>query len=159
MRPVDDRLFQIAEAEGIYVAYRPLCPTKGLLGLYVRDSRGAAIILDSGLPAKPRLERCVLAEELGHHFTVPITSVFVALPSATVRTAFRRDEVRALRWACNYLMPVDKLSEAVAQGVRTVEDLADYFDVTPWMVAACIRILPCRFCIRRRCRRCIAFAA
>ena len=141
MRPVDDRLFQIAEAEGIYVAYRPLCPTKGLLGLYVRDSRGAAIILDSGLPANPRLERCILAEELGHHFTVPVSSVFVALPSSTRRTAHLRDEARAVRWACDYLMPAREFLDATRRGISSIEDLADHFYVTKWMVHARLRFL------------------
>lgn len=157
-----ERLLRIAESEGIYVDYFPLQPTKGVLGLYVRDERGPAIILDTSLPANPRLERCVMAEELGHHFTVPTTSVFAAFPSATLRTSHLRDEARALRWACDQLMPVDQFLQALREGVTSVEDLADYFFVTPWMVHQRLRFLPTihrsisgwRLCRRRGCPIC-----
>lgn len=146
----------MAATEGIEVEYMPLLPGKGLLGLYVRTEHGAAIVLDSSLPANPRLERCVMAEEMGHHYTVPGTSAFVACTSATLRTAHRRDEARAIRWACDYLIPVNDFLGALREGVTSVEDLADLFYVTPWMVQARFRFLPkhIRSCRRRRlCRR------
>ncbi|WP_052299146.1 ImmA/IrrE family metallo-endopeptidase [Thermaerobacter marianensis] len=136
----------MAATEGILVEYVPLLPSKGLLGLYLRTPHGAAIVLDSSLPANPRLERCVMAEELGHHFTVPVTSTFVACTSATARTSYRRDEARALRWACDHLMPLDQFLQAMREGVSTVEELADYFYVTPWMVHARFRFLPSHLC-------------
>lgn len=133
---------RMVEREGILVLYRQLDPASGLLGLYIREECGAAIVLDTSLTSNPRLERCVLAEELGHHYTAPITSVFTAYASATFRTSHSRDEARALRWACDYLMPVDKFLRALREGVTSVEDLADLFDVTPWMVHQRFRFLP-----------------
>jgi len=152
----------MAATEGVHVEYMPLLPSKGFLGLYVRTRHGAAIVLDSSLPANPRLERCVMAEEMGHHYTVPGTSAFVACTSATLRTAYRRDEARALRWACDYLMPVHDFLRALREGVTAVEDLADLFYVTPWMVQVRFRFLPHHeyACRRRRlCRRwtCLGF--
>src|SRR5690606_33166121 len=61
-------LLAICDAEGVKVSYQPLAPDRGLLGMYIREGRRAGIILDESLSSQPRLERTVMAEEVGHHF-------------------------------------------------------------------------------------------
>ena len=74
--------------------------------------------------------RCVLAEELGHHYT----TVGSCLPRTYFhyrdRVEVSRAEYRALRWAAQWLMPLDKLAQALKRGIVEIWDLADYFYVT-----------------------------
>lgn len=128
-------LLALAEAEGVYISYQPLLPNSGLLGMYFRDRQGRPfIILDEGLHQRPRLQRCVLAEEMGHHLTMPVSTFCVAHFSYSRAIAISKDEARALRWASDYLIPTERLAEAVAGGADTVSEIAEHFDVTKWMV-------------------------
>jgi hypothetical protein len=45
-----------------------------------------------------------------------------------------RAEYRALRWAAQWLIPLDKLAQAFKWGIFEVWELAEYFDVTEDMV-------------------------
>jgi Zn-dependent peptidase ImmA (M78 family) len=78
--------------------------------------------------------RCVLAEELGHHFT----SVGQAIPQTSFhyrdRLNVSRAEYRALRWAAQHLIPLDELRKAIIEGVRERWELAEHFDVTEDMI-------------------------
>lgn len=127
-------LLAICDAEGVKVSYQPLAPDRGLLGMYIREGRRAGIILDESLSSQPRLERTVMAEEVGHHFTVGHGNIFVVRFSHQVATVLSRDEYRALRWAANYLIPTDDLVRAIQRGYTSLDELADYFYVTSWMV-------------------------
>lgn len=62
------RLLEIADAENITIEYRKL--TRDLNGFYIweRDCP-PYIALSFSLHSNYRLHRCVLAEELGYHFT------------------------------------------------------------------------------------------
>lgn len=130
-------LLAICDREGISVQYEAITRSRRVLGLYFRTSDGLpVIVLDKGLPSRPRLERCVLAEEVGHHFTVPRGSLIGAHFSTVDAPADTRsvDELRATRWAANFLLPADKLAEAVRQGLHRVDELADWFNVTEAVV-------------------------
>lgn len=128
-------LLRICEDEGIDLFYRPLIPEYGIFGMYFRDGEGRpVIVLDKGLPSRPRMERCIMAEEVGHHMTTPTSSFLIAHFSYSLTVAISRDEARALRWAANYLIPTDGLAAAAGQGITGVDELADHFYVTPWMV-------------------------
>lgn len=78
--------------------------------------------------------RCVLAEELGHHFT----SVGQAISQTSFhyrdRLVVSKVEYRAMRWAALHLMPLEKLRKAVKKGVVERWELAEYFDVTEDMI-------------------------
>lgn len=67
--------------------------------------------------------------------------MFVTYFSATARVACHRDEARAIRWAADHLIPTDHLLRAVREGVTPVDELAEYFYVTRWMVLAKLRTL------------------
>lgn len=128
-------LLQICREHEIWVSYQPLYASEGRLGMFFRDAGGRPIIiLDTSLLTQPRLERCILAEEIGHYFTTPTSTFFVVHFSYSAAVTLSRDDSRALRWASNYLMPTPALAEAVKRGLRTVDELAEHFEVTPWMV-------------------------
>jgi len=84
--------------------------------------------------------RCVLAEELGHHFT----TAGVAIPKTYFhyrdRLEVSRAEYRAMRWAALHLVPLDKLQQAVRWGVCERWELAEYFDVTEGLVDFRLRL-------------------
>lgn len=127
-------LLAICDVQGISVSYQPLAPERGLLGMYIRDGERAGIILDVSLRSQPRLERTVMAEEVGHHFTVGPGSIFVIHRSYHTAIGLSRADELALRWGADYLVPTPALAEAIRQGLRTYEELADHFDTTVWMI-------------------------
>ncbi|MBE3589964.1 MAG: hypothetical protein IMW98_08620 [Firmicutes bacterium] len=134
-----DRLFKIVADEGIDLEYADLsgAPRK-LLGVYY--PRPPLIVLDRSVERNVPLHRSVLAEELGHHFTVPRADVASAYTSYSAQVELSRDERRALRWACDMLLPVMEFADAAATLEAdmplgaVVEQLAEMFVVTPWLV-------------------------
>ena len=105
--------------EAVYFSVPGAPPTIGLSNRLLRD---------------PTLFRCVLAEEIGHHFT----TVGDALPKTYFHYAqgltVSRAEYRAWRWAAQYLIPLPMLKECLHNGINEVWELADYFDVTEQMM-------------------------
>lgn len=138
-----NKLLTIVETEHIYLNYVNLLSDtrRKLYGLYFFiDGHGPAILLDKSLdrPECRRLHRCILAEELGHHFTTPQTNIFKLYGSCTVEYLQKiqqaKDELRALVWATDFLMPNTEFNRAVSEGCQSVYDLAEWFNVTEWLV-------------------------
>lgn len=126
-----ERLWELVYREGIFVKWAGLRATpERLWGMYYYDPvlRLPVIVLDASLPAKPRLLRCVLAEELGHHFTVPAANSLKIYFSYSDGIARGRDEVKAMKWATDFLIP-DEEFKKVAK-FHDLFDLAEHFDVT-----------------------------
>lgn len=127
-----ERLWALVEAEGIHVHWADLRHTpEGLLGMYYFDPLLGlpVIVLDRGLPARPRELRSVLAEEVGHHFTVPQAQALEPRFSFPNAVAQGRDEARALRWAAAFLIPLDELRAGLLRH-EAPADLAERFGVT-----------------------------
>ncbi|MHB1682812.1 MAG: hypothetical protein ACYCYO_08310 [Bacilli bacterium] len=94
-------LYRLIESEGIFLRYDPLLSRRRkILGLYYYDPaiEGSHIILTESLQADPKKHLAVLAEEVGHHFAGVRTNVMKS-PEVEIL----RDELRALRWAVNFL--------------------------------------------------------
>lgn len=129
-------LLEICEEEQVFVSYQSLAPDEGLLALFVRDHQGRpVIILDETLPTQPRIERCVLAEEVGHYKTTGAGSIIIANFNYNSIVTMSKIETAALRWAVDhYLMPTPDFAEAVRKGRRDPKELAEYFYVTLWVV-------------------------
>lgn len=126
-------LFQLAEREGIIIEWWDFKPPLEAVYWALPDMK--VIGLANTLMYAPRAYfRCVLAEELGHHFT----SVGCRIPQKHLRYRDRlevsRTEYRALKWAAQWLLPLDKLMRALKQGIVEVCELAEHFDVTEDMV-------------------------
>lgn len=67
---------------------------------------------------------CVLAEELGHHFT----STGNILDQSTVEN--RKQELRARLWAYNCQIGLQGIIRTFEHGCRNIHEMADYLDVT-----------------------------
>lgn len=126
-------LFELADDEGItidFIEFSP--PINGLY--YATDGLGPAIGIAKRIEHNQTLLRCVLAEELGHHFT----SVGNHLPKECYNYADRlminKIEYKAMKWAAMYLIPLDKLLNCIQDGIVSTWELADHFTVTEEMV-------------------------
>ncbi len=138
------KIYEIAENEEIYIAYRNLQQEAGnIQGLYTIDPRaGPLIVLDQSLPGQPRLHRCVAAHELGHHFYPPRSDIsgIVSFHRCNYHTNSQReivinqDEQKALRWATELLMPSAEVWAATGEGYNTLPLLAEWFHVEEWFV-------------------------
>lgn len=134
------KLFDLIEQEGIYLEYASLFEKANVHGLYLSDSKTNVIILDGNLdkPENIKLHKCVLAEEIGHHFTSPRTILYQLHGSCSLDRLklkqIAQDEYKALVWATNFIMPNVEFNRAVSEGCRSVYDLSEWFDVTPWFV-------------------------
>lgn len=68
---------------------------------------------------------CVLAEELGHHYTS--TGDIIELNNVSNR----KQELHARFWAYQSLITLPQLIEAYRHGCRSLHDVSEYLDVTP----------------------------
>lgn len=88
------------------------------------------IVISKSLQKDPPLLRCVLAEELGHYYTSAGIGVPIPHVLYSGRIKLRKDEYRAMRWASEYLLPLDKLAASNC----SPWELAERFCVTEEMV-------------------------
>jgi len=130
-----DELFEITDREGIYVSYKKLehLANGNLLGFYFYDSqRGQPfIVLERKIDRWPILHKCVLAEEIGHYFTVPRSKFILPYASYRERLYLSIDERKALTWAAKFLISLRDLKKAIHSGCETIHDIADFLYVTP----------------------------
>jgi len=128
-------LFQLAEREGIIIEWWDFEPP--LEAVYWAAPKLPPVIgLANSLDYAPRAYfRCVLAEELGHHFTTVGCRIPRTYFHYRDRMEVSRAEYRALRWAAQWLIPLDKLVKAFKKGITEKWEIAEYFDVTESMVS------------------------
>ena len=112
-----DELYTLAEEQGVYIVQWNF-PDE-INGLYFHEEgKPPTIALSERLSEGSSLYRCVLAEELGHHFT----SAGNLLPSRYFyrlwRSNISRGEYKARKWAAETLIPRQKLKAALAAGAR-----------------------------------------
>ncbi len=140
---IPQALFELAEKEGIVVRWwKFVLPIQGLY--YDKPGIPPLIGLDRLLMRRTRLLRCVLAEELGHHFTS--AGVFVARPhlSYAKRLWVSKEEYRAMRWAAMHLISDTDLANAFRSGYSEIWELAERFDVTEEMMRFRMELLDLR---------------
>ncbi|MGI6562435.1 MAG: ImmA/IrrE family metallo-endopeptidase [Clostridia bacterium] len=112
-----ERLLLEAEREGIEVVTLPL---RGKIkGLYYDN----AIALSKNLSTTAE-KACVLAEELGHHFTSCGNIIDTSV------TANRKQEIKARRWAVKRLVTLKNIIKAFEAGCRNQYEMAEYIGVT-----------------------------
>ena len=120
-------LFALAEKEDIIIRYTIL--PSDILGVYYSVcGKLPVILLDESVRICRKLTRCILAEELGHHFTCGINLMVFARHQRYITEKYER---LALWWATKYLLPWEELfSVTTDNGDFTVPELAEHFDVT-----------------------------
>jgi len=123
-----NELFSLAEKENILVEFYNL-PGDILGAYYHTQNKPSIILLHKKIEHSRRLLRCIFAEELGHHFrpTLDVNSLAFARTKKCVNAKY---EKLAIFWAVEYLMPIDRLIEAVNSGFFLTHDIAEFFDIT-----------------------------
>lgn len=122
-----EALFDLADSEGI--SCRFVFMPKPFLGLY--DNRSGdypLILLHENLKKNHYLLRCILAEELGHHFTS--SGDLLAFARTDKACVAFKQERQATWWAVQYLVPIRTLANAINSGLFLTWELAEYFKVT-----------------------------
>lgn len=95
-----------------------LSEVKNLKGLYFNEN----IAIEKSLT--PKEKACILAEELGHHFT---TSGNI-LDQTKIENV--KQEQRARMWAYNKQIGLHGIINAYKRGCRNIHEMSDYLDVT-----------------------------
>lgn len=136
-----DYLLDFADRMGARIYYsdlRSLHPE--LLGY----TKPPCIYLDVSLRDKSRQHKCILAEELGHILYPPRPGhvafhrkSYINLDHCkrgNIKAIVAQDERKALDWATSILMPDVEFWRVIEDGINTVHELAEYFDVEHWFV-------------------------
>lgn len=122
-------MLDLCDAEHIIFLYEAL--EDKLNGIYITCDGMSTIILSNRIKDNHPLRNIVLAEELGHHFTLIGCNIPKEHWNRLDRMNFTKNEFRAIRWAAKYLIPIADLYAAHADGITTIPELAEYFSVTP----------------------------
>ena len=123
-------LEKIIKDEGIIIGYDEFpAPLKGV---YIRDNEMSIIGLDTKL--EPIEKRCILAEEIGHHFTLPDGMDLRESHRYGILEKRINYETMAREYAAQLLMPQDQWLKAINKKDVTIEELMTTFGVTKEMV-------------------------
>jgi Zn-dependent peptidase ImmA (M78 family) len=133
------QLLEIAEDENIAVEYKRFKSDINGMYLQVPDCQ-PVIYLSLKLHSDYRLHRCVLAEEIGHHFTSAGERTPKKHHSMQDRLSIDKCEYKALRWAANYLIPEHDLIDVISEGLCEIWELAEHFDVTEELMRFRLRL-------------------
>ena len=135
-----EQLLQLSCDLGISISYRDLCGQHPQLLGYTKKG---SIFLDVSLKDKPRQHKCVLAEEIGHALYPPASShvsYHIAngwaeldfLSRGNIEYSVGKDERQALKWATDLLIPDRAFWEYADEGLHSVWEWCDQFDVEQW---------------------------
>lgn len=123
-----DKLFRIAEENDIIIEYVSF--PRNIQGLYYKEPGLPPMIgINERIVSNTKLFACVLAEELGHHFTT-VGDTCAEYYSYAARLDIDKKETMAMKWATETLLPAYEIVEAAREGITTFEDLADKLEVT-----------------------------
>jgi len=124
-----ERLIEVAMQEGIVIIENAPLP-KSYLGLYVQEENyKPSASLSKSIYGQRKMERAVLAEEIGHYFTVVEHNVPRYFKKYSDQLKFSRQEYRAARKGAQLLIYPEEILEAVTHGLEEVWELAEHFDV------------------------------
>ncbi len=116
-----EKLYDIAKKEKIkiYDWYIEDCN-----GIYLNYEKINAIALNYDEFGTYIDEKCTLAEELGHYYYDATYSLY------SDSNTISKQEYKAKKYSYNILVPIEKLKEAIKNGITEISQLAEYFDVT-----------------------------
>jgi Zn-dependent peptidase ImmA (M78 family) len=120
-------LFQLAEYEGIAIEWRDMHHVQGIY-TYTPEAPTPVIALSNTLHTQERKLRCVLAHELGHHFTT--SGHYIIAANSTSSIYATKHENLATKWAVNLMIDTYIFLECLKDGMDK-QELADYFYVLP----------------------------
>lgn len=102
-----------------------------LKGIYVETSLTKMILINKNI-ATTTERKCILAEELGHHYT----STGDIIDQSDIN--HRKQELKARQWGYDRLVPLSSLVQAYHARVKGKFELAEYLGVTEEFLQAAI---------------------
>jgi hypothetical protein len=124
-----DAMLQLAKDEAIAVEFFNFIPP--VRGIYFTEECLPPIIgLDNSLPHDTPLLRCILAEELGHHFTTVGCYIPREFYNYSDRLHISKIEFKAMRWAAEHLVPENDLLDVIGSGLYEPWEIAEHFTIT-----------------------------
>ena len=122
-----DKLYKLCEDENIQIEWVNFNPC--ILGVYISDKDIPPTIALNKSIFNDRLKTMeILAEEVGHHFTTN-GNYANRLLHYRDRIRLSKEEQKAARWACNYLISDDELFDCVKK-CTSEEELIEMLDVS-----------------------------
>ena len=115
-------LYDFAKQQNIGVFQYPM-HENGSMSI-MEDNGHCYIGMDKSVQDGSRQEKVHLAHEIGHCATGSFYSIHTAVDTR------QRHENKADKWAVKYLIPVEDLDTAVANGHTEIWELAEHFGVT-----------------------------
>lgn len=135
MRPIETSyLYEIASNEGILIERWDFPKPLDAIYLY-QPGIPPTIGIANRISSDSALFRCILAEELGHHFTTAGKYISQQHMTYFQRLEVSKVEYKAMKWAAETLIPYQNLRRAIIwESHWTNYNIAEYFDVTIEMV-------------------------
>lgn len=124
-----EEMYKLIEEENIILDITDKLPDD-VDGIYIKDSSSYPIIgINKRIEPYNKKYKMILAEELGHHFTSTGDSS-VMFNSYSQRINLSRGENKALRWATEFLLPLDEIKEAFIRYEKYgIEEVLDRLEV------------------------------
>lgn len=123
-----EQLLDIAEKENIIIKFVDEIPEVFAEALYI-SKFGIRMILMANILKNNTIRMTeVLAEELGHHFTSMGDNI--EPKNYFDKVNIDKCEAKALRWACNFLVPKDELIDELRKRPTSIDELADGLSVS-----------------------------
>lgn len=116
-----EKLENLCDSEGIILEYATL--NHGILGLYYKEKGTPDIITINKSILNDKMKHIeVLAEELGHYFTT-CGDFTGSLLHYRDRLSLNKCEIKALKWACNYIISDEDVLSHLTQS-------SDYYEIS-----------------------------
>lgn len=131
-------LFSLLDKENILFSFCPM--PERLLGYYSRTYLPPVILLSNKLKNTFILQKVILAEELGHHYSGACIRHFSNGSIPAKLQIKNKIEHKALWWAVQYLVPFESFVEAVNSGLTLTYELSQHFQVTERFMGTSIRL-------------------
>lgn len=123
-----EQLLDIAEKENIIIKFVDEIPEVFAEALYISKFGIRMILMANILKSNTIRMTEVLAEELGHHFTSMGDNI--EPKNYFDKVNIDKCEAKALRWACNFLVPKNELIDELRKGPASIDELADGLSVS-----------------------------
>ena len=123
-----EQLLDIAEKENIIIKFVDEIPEVFAEALYISKFGIRMILMANILKSNTIRMTEVLAEELGHHFTSMGDNI--EPKNYFDKINIDKCEAKALRWACNFLVPKDELIDELRKRPASIVELADGLSVS-----------------------------
>jgi len=111
-------------AEGIHIETAQL--PESIQGIYYNADETEPVISVNCSLCKNSEQLCIIAEELGHHYTSH-GNLLTDPPVAT--DIIRKQEELASRWAHRYTVSLSSIVDSYLSGARNAHEIAEYLDI------------------------------